>query len=272
MSHTTKIRDFAVIDGNHVFVTASVHHGRGQSVDPKQVMVDLHAETEGKLSAVANSFVTINDEPIRTLIQGIMTLSHAVLPVTGDMEKHGFRSLSSNIFMDKDENIWNVEETEDGKVAVRSNTIDNPDELQGLLAKCCVKQVSGTDPAYFEAVASSVPDAPESGAYVSFVHDAKTKFGFVLSSVFASESSSSYTGDVLVVAEGVKEPLQISEKQIVANVGQLDYPEPDLETAASGNVGVSQKQQLVDYYQKVFGHAPQYFAELQKRIRQHVFA
>lgn len=271
--NTTKIRDFAVIDGNHVMVTASVHHARNTEVNPKDVMVSLHNETQGKLSAVAGSFVKIGNEPVRTLVQGVMSLSHAVLPVSDNMEKHGFKAIASNIFMDQDENIWNVEEAEGGKVAVRSNTIDNPDELQGLLAKCSTEQVAGTDPFYFESVASAQVDAPESGSFCTFVQEGKTVFGVVVSSVFETEDPRSYTGEVVVLANGADQPTKIDDKLLVANAGHIDYPEvEELESAAAGNVGKSQIDQMVDYYRKVFGHSPEFFAQLEQRIRKHTFA
>ena len=273
---TLKIRDYEIVNGDHVLVTASVHHSRGESVDAKQAMVQMHNETQGKLSAVAGSFVVLNDEPVRKVIQGMMALSHAALPVTDNMEELGFRSLSKNMFLDDQERIWNVEETESGRIAVRSNTVDNPEELAGLLAQCSVPISKGSDPQYFSALASSsstVANHPKSGDYVSFVDAGRTQFGFVISPEFESDSSASYTGNLSVLASDAEKPVTISDKQVVGNMGFVDYPEPEQEaSAAVGNVGKTQVQQLVDYYRRVYSYAPKYFAELQKRIRQHVFA
>jgi hypothetical protein len=273
-----KIRDFNIIDGDSVQVTATVGHARNNKPNPQDVMIALHNETGGCLSAVAGSFVSLDSAPVRQVVSGVMSLSKAVLPFTDaqQLENQGFRSLSKagNMFMDAEENIWNVEETGDGKVAVRSTTIDNPEELQGLLSKCSARVSAGQDPSYFTATASSNTQtgAIPAGSFLTYVHEGKTKFGVCVSSVYQTEEESSYTGNLIVLASGEEQSATISDTSVVQVAGQVDYEEPEMDSVSAGNVGKSQIQGLVDYYRKVFGHRPDFFAELEKRIRGHAYA
>ena len=178
------------------------------------------------------------------------------------------------MYLDQDENIWSVEQSENGgKVCVRSNTVDNPEELQDLLSKCSSRIPAGNDPSYFEAVASAQPTIPNSGDFITFVHESATHFGVVLSSVFEEDTVNSYTGECVVLAADGSEAVQISEDQIVGNVGQVDYEDlpQEMASVSAGNVGKSQIEQVVDYYKKVFGHRPDFFKQLEQRIRQHAF-
>lgn len=273
-----KLRDYKIIDGDSVQVTATVNHARHSAPSAQDVMIALHNETGGRLSAVAGSFVNLANEPVRQIISGVMSLSKAVLPFENveQLTDQGFRSLSKagNMFMDQDENIWNVQETGDGKVAVRSNTIDNPEELQGLLSKCSATMTAGQDPSYFTATASANTDtgAIPAGSFLTFVHEGVTKFGVCVASVFENESESSYTGKLIALASDAEDSVTISDNAVVNVAGQVNYEEPPMESESAGNVGKSEIQKLVIYYRKVYGHRPDFFRELEKRIRGHAYA
>lgn len=270
-----KIRDYQVINGDHVLVTASVNHQVDAQINPADVLISLHNATGGRLSAVAGSFVTLGEEPVRTIVQGVMSMSRAVIPFSDNLEQQGFRSLSSNMFLDQNEQIWSVQEGENGgKVCVRSNAIDNPEELQGLLAKCTTTISAGADPSYFTAVASGQVATPNGGDFLTFVDSGQTKFGVVVASVYENEQADSYTGDVIVLASDGDQEVKISDAQIVANVGAVNYEDlpEELAATAAGNVGKSQIGQMVDYYKKVFSYRPDFFKQLEQRIRQHSYA
>jgi hypothetical protein len=276
---TAKLRESHVINGEQVAVTASVHHARGEKPNPQEVLLALQGATGNKLTAIAGSFVQVSEEPVRQIIQGVMSLSKSFMPFLSNesMEKNGFKSLSGNMFLDEQEQIWSVQEHEGGKVCVRSNTIDNPEELQGLLSKCSVTVPRGSDPSYFQAVASSNSKvvAPEAGSFITYTHEDNVHFGVVLSSVYKTEEESSYTGNVIVydMESQSGESLEIQDIQIIANAGQVEYEEPEeLASEATGNIGKTHIEKLVSYYQKVFGHRPDFFKQLSQRIRQHAYA
>lgn len=276
MSFTAKIRSSRVINGEQAVVTATVNHSVNAEPSPQEVLASLQSMSGNHLTPVPGSFVTINKEPTRTTISGILSLAKHVMDFPGQdaMVNQGFKAMASNMFLDENEQIWTVKEEGGHKVCVKSNTIDNPEELQGLLAKCTTKITAGNDPAYFTSVASAQKEqaAPQAGTLITFVSESTTKFGVVLGSVFESESPDSYTGQVQVYQFGAPDAEMVQDCQIVAGA-QVNWEEPeDLESQAAGNVGKSQKDMLVDYYKKVYGHGKEFFAEWEKRIRKHAYA
>lgn len=276
MSFTLNIRNCRIIDGTQALVTATIGHLANQKPNPAEVVAGLQSLCKNRLTPVKGSLVTINKEPTRTTVQGVMSLSKHIMDFPGAeaLQNQGFKSLSSNMFLDENESIWTVKEEGGHKVCVKSNTVDNPEELQDLLAQCSTPIAAGSDPGYFQAVASTQQQqvAPEAGTFVTFVSESTTKFGVVLASIFNSEDPASYTGSVSVLASDSDTAETIQDMQIVA-CSQVDWEEPaDLESQASGNVGKSQKDQLVAYYRKVFGHNAAYLKEIEKRIRSHAFA
>lgn len=276
MSFTAKIRSSRVINGEQAVVTATVNHGRKQEPNPQEVMAALQSMSGNQLTPVPGSFVAINQEPTRTTISGVMSLAKHVMDFPGQeaMVQQGFKAMASNMFLDESEQIWTVKEEGGHKVCVKSNTIDNPEELQGLLAKCTTSITAGNDPAYFTSVASAAQAqaAPEAGTLITFVSESTTKFGVVLGSVFESDSADSYTGNVQVYQFGADDAELVQDCQIVAGA-QVTWEEPeDLESQAAGNIGKSQKDMLVDYYRKVYGHGKEFFAQWEQRIRKHAYA
>lgn len=278
MSFTAKIRSNTVINGEQAVVTATVNHSINEKPNPSEVMAALQSMSGNHLTPVQGSFVSINEEPTRLTISGVMSLAKHVMPFPGQsaMEQQGFKAMASNMFLDDNEQIWSVKQEGNEKVCVRSNTIDNPEELQGLLAKCTTSITAGGDPSYFTAVASASTaqkQAVAGGTLITFVSESTTKFGVVLGSVFEDDNSASYTGKLKVLAFDADDAEEIQDNQIVAAAADVDWEEPsDLESQATGNVGKSQVTQLVGYYKKVYGHGKEFFREWEKRIRQHAYA
>lgn len=255
--------------GGALFVTASVSHVGAKTIDPSVVAAELQNKTKNALYALAGSFNVIEHAPRRTLIQGFMIPAKESVPFTEHTK--GFHSLSSSLYQDESEHLWNLQRTEHGNYLVRANNIEDPAEIMELMQACCSTIQRGSDQNFFQAVASSANAREDIAAsdYVQYQHEGAMHFGFALAGVEHEDIENA----IAVVNPSADRLDIIAHEQIVGNAefgyaiaGATFDPLDDFASLSGAT-----NDTLVEYYRKVYGFNPEYFSKLEAIIQGHRF-
>ena len=273
MSITAHIKQSAVLDGSTAMVDAIITHGNRDGVDGKSAAFAVQASVENNLVPLAGSMRIIENAPYRTTVRLAMAAANEVIPFQDGMD--GFQSVSSNIYMDKNENIWSLRENEAGKVLIRSNSIDDASEIGQLLESCSnvnESTANSRDRQFFQAVASAETrhgtNNVGSQDFVTFAHNGELHNGFIVTAMVDEQNL--YTGQFTAIAfsdNPDQQPVTISGAAVVQNHGVPAYEEP-----AAMEVSTSSVNDLISYYRKIYGHNAKFFREMEKQIRGYAFS
>lgn len=251
---------------NIVSVIANVQ-GLASMSSADEILSALSEASGHRMTALSGSVVMMEERgKNEAIFRAQMAPATEVLPAAaaGNMT-----ALSSNIFMDATEKLWALRSSGDQSVLVRSVSED-PAELADMMASCSssVALEMGRDPILRKACeqfAASL-SAAEGSDIVSFVREDRTvDVGFI-----AYVSKSADGEEKLAVQNMAGEHFEISREALVAVMSNssIHYPEVHLSESAAAN----STKTLLDYYRRVFGHAPEYFNRLAEIIRGHSFA
>lgn len=262
-------------------IVASIYRKPGASINPEEFRSELQSRAGNKMFALAGSFTILDDGPQRVIVRGHMVPAHEVLPFQADMQ--GFKSLSRNVYQDEDENMWSLKDTGNGQFLIRANVIDDPSEIQQLMQSCSSAVPVGTDRLYHSCVAQAQAnvDSVVANDAVLYAQAGELRFGIVL----ATASSDEGDNDTLIVLNPAHDTVDVvgrTQVAAAAAVGtvvdqetlvipeNLQQPQINMEAAASEQSDTVNK--LVDYWKKVWGYGPDYFAAFERAIRGHTFA
>lgn len=274
MNTQAQIKDFDVIDGNHVSISAVVSHGRG-GAPVEDVHAAIQKATGNRFQAVAGSFRTAEKSPYTTTIVGIVSTTREVKPYKPDAKGNvaGFSSLSGNMFMDETESLWSLQEAGDGRVLIRAHAIDNIEDINTLMQSCSANVAAniGTEGRYLEAVATVVAgkDEAQGGDYISFVHEEKLHLGVAVCSVLNADGSD--TDTMVVLASDAKDTVTIKRTSIVDNLGHtVGFKELEM-ASESGESNMADISKVAAYYKNLFSYNADFAKELEARIRSHAY-
>lgn len=273
MSATAHIKQSTVLDGATAMVDAIITHGSREGVDGKTAAFAVQASVESNLVPIAGSMRVIENSPYRTTVRLAMAAANEVVPYEDGMD--GFKSVSSNIYMDNNENIWSLRQNEAGKVLVRSNSIDDASEIGQLLESCSnVNEATANsrDRQFFQAVASAEvrqgTNALGSQDFVTFAHNGAVHNGFIVTAM--TDENHQPNGMFTAVAfsdNPDQQPVTISASAVIQNHGVPGYEEPN-----DMQVSTSSVSSLVSYYRKIYGHNAEFFRKLEQQIRGYAFS
>lgn len=271
---TISILGYALAGEGLARVVAQVTHNRHSREDNSLVMESLSRAFENKLTPVRGSFHSVDKAPYTQRIEGIVRVNTESVMVSEKME--GFRSVSSNIFMDDEDKMWVLRKTEAGDVLVKNTGIEDSLALRGLLDVACSSGYSlSSEFKRSTASISSMQAQVGGGDFVEYVSASsnETRFGFILAS--AEE-------DKLIVlpqdAAPEDEGEVIEKEAVTATFNADEFPEVELSEQEQMDIAVSAARGVVDlsgllsYYKKVFARSSKYYAEFAKRARGHAFA
>lgn len=253
-----------------VHITASVSHLHNEKIDASTVAHQLQESTQNKLYALSGSFNVIDSGPTRSLVQGFLVPAKSAIPFYPDM--HGFRSLSSSIYSDDADNLWNLSRSAEGDFLVRVIQMEDPEEIRKMMAACSCEPTVGTDRAFFTAVASASEELFEIGDYAMYQIDGEIRFGYAAASVDDPEIENAIA--IVNPAQGV---LDVVDARQIVGSAEIGYQIPghafsipeDMTFMASESSSVN--DELVDYYQKIYGFDPVYWDKLSTILRNHRF-
>jgi hypothetical protein len=247
------------------------------------VQVPLHACKDGdaplmqaiasafsnKLHPLEASFVEVGKNNSTRTMTGIVSVRPEVTPFVEGLA--GFTAFASNMYMDDDEKIWALRDSEAGAMLVKTGSINSMDELNSLLTGVASNNILPQDHEFsptLQAVASSRRSVG-GGDYITFVGQTnEMEFGVVCSTICTEDDSP--TGNLCVLGiEGTASTIinQDAIVQVHADVEGLIYPDAmEAVAGAKSNVSV---EDIAAYYGRVFQRNPEYFNKFMARWKQH---
>ena len=261
-------------------VVAEVTHTRASREDHALVSESMSKTLDNKMIAVSGSFKSVDKAPYTERIEGVIRVNTQSVVFQDGMT--GFRSVSSNIFMDDEEQMWTLRKTEAGDVLVKGTGIEDHDSIRGLLDVVCSGGYSLSSE-YKKVVEgmNRLQASIKGGDFVSYVSSSTGELacGFVVASdaengkliVLPTEAAATPAADAETEGE------VIDREAVVESFDTEPFPEPELseqeqmDQAVCAARGVVNLSTLLDYYKKVFARSPAFYSEFAKRARAHSF-
>lgn len=254
-------------------IIASVVHTSESRKNPKLVLESLSALCKNNVLPVENSFAVISSNKVGDVITGIVSANPQTIAFDESVSS-SFRSLSGNMFMDEEENLWALRKTEAGEILVKSRGKDDFDVIGDLLSSLSSSNVGSMA---YEATASlqkdiNFRDSLNGGDFVLFVNPEtdSVEVGAVVASVFDDLGKS--TGQIAVIsANEDRDDTVIIDRNLVVCGFDADIDDEGLVDNASLS-GEHTLDSIAAFYRQVFSRDPKYFEEFMSRWTQHNFA
>lgn len=262
------VKKVVQIDSKFARVFGTIRAG----ATPAQLLQAV-ANRGDRLAAVAGSFTTLHENGIHRTVEGIVTL-HRERVVMNDSNREHFKAVSSSLYLDAEEKLWNIQRTAAGDILIRAQASDEEEILTNMLksiassvgndadSRQLVRQVSECDASRMEI---------QGGDLVAFVgNNNMVEMGFVIAAVANADNSDA---GLSVVTRAMEDSILIDRNKVVTFVAgdQLDMPEDEaVKAIASG--GRINMDMIADYYRQVFQRDPEYYEKFMERFRSHVFA
>lgn len=266
-----EVQSYAVAGKGLARVMVEVTHNEASRNDPSVVASALRSKFEGKLEAVAGSFITLDSGRFTQRITGLVAAVREAIPVTEQSSKL-FKAVASNMFMDDEKDMWVLRKTEAGQLFVKTTGIDDDMSLVGMLDACASASFRNS-PEYGRMVAqaSSISNSVEGGDFISYVNaDNVVACGFVVAGVAGEE-------DVVVLPVGGEEIETINKAAVTQIHAQNEFPaheqtgEDEVATVVAAGRGAIDVNFLLEYYKKVYARSPKFYDMFAQRLQAHQF-
>lgn len=223
-----------------------------------------------RLQAVAGTFVKVNKTGLHNTVEGIVTVHQERVALT-DANSDSFKAVSSSMYLDDEEKIWNLKRTPAGDILIRANTGDEDEVLNGMM-KCVASNVaSDRDLVRQMSDCDASRQSIQGGDLAMFVgREDKVVMGFVVAAVANADGSDA---GLAMVTRSMEDVEMIDRNQVVSFVrgAELELPQDEaVKALASG--GRVDMDFIADYYRRVFMRDPAYFEKFMERFNNHVFA
>lgn len=268
---TVSIVGYNIVGKGMAHIVADVVHNQYSREDHSLVGVALSNSFESKMSSVSCSFHTLSKGPFEERISGVVRVNTPSVMLTDDLK--GFRSVSANIFMDEEEQMWVLRRTEAGDILVKNTGIEDHESLRCLLDAACSNGYSLSSEYDRSAKAlSSMQQHAEGGDYVEYISLSSniTKFGFVVARA---------NDELVVLSPDLEYPdgEVISTSAVIRTYDTDSFPDvqfseqEQMDNAVAEARGVVDINVLLEYYRKVFKRGPEFFKQFEERVRKHAF-
>lgn len=218
----------------------------------------------GELTVIPGSMREIAkaSNGVYTVVTARLTGKQKTLFIESGSTPDGFTSLSKNLFMDGEEQMWDLQSTNGRTVLVRKDNVESNDALESLLARFA-PVTAGTIKAADELIDTvhSLANSLEAGTLVSYVHpvNRQVKLGFILEC----------SGDHVQIAPELGSvediPLSLLTNGFNADSYANQLRLPKAEACASGTI--STKEALISYYRQIFGMNESYFQQWTRALQ-----
>lgn len=269
---TVEIQSFASAGPGLARVVLDVTHTSESRADHTLVGAAVRKKLQGKMECVSGSFKNLTDGRFVQRITGLVGAVRESIAVSTSSDLKGFRSMSSNMFMDDEKDMWVLRKTPGGKLLVKATGIDDDLSLLSLLDSVSSAGYASS-PERRSLVAQCSATPAQGGDYVSFVDvNNNIRSAFVLASVKGTQ-------DLLVLdAISSDEPDMINAGTVIEVHPQgAEFPAPEetaedhVDQVVAAARGSSTVETLVAYYKKIFASNPKFFKEFESRVRAHAF-
>lgn len=269
---TVELQSFVPAGPGLARVVLDVTHTSESRADHSLVSDAVRKKLQGKMECVSGSFKKLSDGRFVERITGIVGAVRESIAVSSSSDLKGFRSMSSNMFMDDEKDMWVLRKAPGGQLLVKATGIDDDLSLINLLDSVSSAGYASS-PERRALVAQCEATTTQGGDYISFVDvNNNIRSGFVLAAVKG-------TSDLLVLdALSGDEPDMINAGTVVEVHSQgADFPVPEetaeehVDQVVAAARGSSTVDTLVSYYKKIFAADPKFFKAFESRVRSHAF-
>ncbi len=252
---------------NMARLSVEVTHSYNSREQPERTLAAILDKTGRTLLPVKNSWRKIDSSAFTDVISGVATINREAVPLTKE-NRGKFHMYASNMFMDQEQNIWTLKNTDTGNVLIKTNIIEDDAALGELLQSMSSDAFKSTSTSALRK--PSPRDIVESGDYVSYVSPKlrSLQYGFV---VLAFDNAKKYSELMVLPKEDINASESISKDSVI-DVFQVDgeiMRQEEEMTASSRPVSVDD---ILEYYKKVFRRSPSYFERFSQNVLKHHFA
>ena len=276
---TVKVKHFAPAGAGLARIVAEVVHTAASRANPKLVTQALRDRFEGRIAAVAGSLKSVDKGPVSETFTGIVSVVREAVAIGGDKDMKPFRAVASNMYLDEEGSMWTLSKTAGGSLMVRSTGIDDDASLISMLASVSSSPATSMQGQQMAAIASSVRDSAEGGDYITYVNaNNEISHGFLVAVATVEEAGEEqHMGIVLPYGENAEaESISLNAITEVQEVEDDNIPELPEEQQVQIAVAAARDalniDHMLDYYRRLFAHAPEYYQQIDQRIRSHAFA
>ena len=244
-----------------VTMYAKVVHGNANFNDVKaaDILASLSAACNNQFTAAKNSVKILDTGRVNAVVRAVMVPAIDVLPL--ETAQANMQSLSKNMFLDGEDNMWTLRESESGNVVVRALTIDNPEELVAMMSSC--SSVGNNDPFTHNIINKYEQELAnvQGGDFISFYSSESSSVvaGFVVAEV----EDNGHT-KLLALSSNSQTPEMIERSAVITYISgdEIQYPE-DVKVSVSAS---ADSNRLIQYYKQVLGYNPEYFKNIEAMI------
>lgn len=266
MTATAYIKSYNVHKSNLVTVSAVVV---GHDATSDEVFNSLSKATKHQLIPVRGTvrMVSKSADDLQCMVTAVMDRTRDIRPYT---ENHGFRSLSKNQFLDDAENIWTLSQAGDGKVFVRANELESVDDMANLMKACCSNSgATTTEQRAMISQSSNNGVGVQGGDYAQFISaSGDVRFGYVAAELVTESGEDE---GLLMVSSTDGESETINREDIIVSVPADQFTAEVPEYALDSKSSAGDAEVLINYWRRVLSYRPDFFAQLEARIRSYAF-
>lgn len=244
-----------------VTMYAKVVHGNANfsNVKAADILASLSNACGNQFTAAKNSVKVLDTGRVNAVVRAVMVPAIDVLPL--ETAQANMQSLSKNMFLDGEDNMWTLRESESGNVVVRALTIDNPEELVAMMSSC--SSVGNNDPFTHNIINKYEQELAnvQGGDFISFYSSESSSVvaGFVVAEV----EDNGHT-KLLALSSNSQTPEMIERSAVITYISgdEIQYPE-DVKVSVSAS---ADSNRLIQYYKQVLGYNPEYFKNIEAMI------
>lgn len=274
---TIKLREFSIDENGLARIVAAVTHTSTSRSDDSEVFTALNGLFGNKIHAVENTFSVLASNKFTDMVTGVVAPVQESMPFDVENGAAGFKCLAGNMYMDSDECLWNLKQTECGNLLIKTDSLDDINAISELMNSV---SSSVTEPLRFEDQVNvmlnyaSMAGSIEGGDYIDFVdpNSRTAEFGIVVASVVNEDENGveTDTGNLIVLSSTGEKEVTISRELVIAKHADVETPVSD-ESAYDSMSGGVDLETMVAYYRSMFRRSPEYFAMFEQRLRNHKF-
>lgn len=223
-----------------------------------------------RLCAVAGSFVKVNKTGMAHTVEGIVTVHQERIALTPEI-RDNFKAVSSSMYLDEEEKIWNLKRTPAGEILIRAAVGDEDTLLSNMLQSVASSSPQSRDVHRQASECDASRASIQGGDLALFVGSEGTPvMGFVVAAVANADGTDA---GLSMVTRSMEDVELIDRNQVVAFVAgsELELQKDDaVKALASG--GRVDMDFIANYYRQVFMRDTAYFEKFMERFNAHVFA
>lgn len=276
-----RIRDYVALSNDSARIFAEV---TGEARNNELAVSEaLSLMLQNRLHSVAGSFCVLAANGISNYVTGIVTATRETVAIdnvestssdASGSTNNGFRCLSGNMYIDTEDKLWTLRATDAGKLLIRSDSLDDIEAMEQLMASVSSAAAPGTISPYGDTEVSSreqyemAISCVEGGDFIDFVCpvSGEVRFGVVVASVVEEETEEDQN-TLVVLASDSETSVQVKRQSIVDVHADVSIEDDTAYDSISGSINI---ESLVEYYRSMFRRNAAYFAEFEKRLRAHL--